>query len=356
MSAYKKIKKIFSLLFLTIFVSGSFAFPQNSSAATSGAASIDCEQVAAIGAAITSGIAAYIGEGQVEMGITSVSVPIQNKILERTSIDAGAQTTGGTTWQTIFKGLGDCIMYKTAQIMLDNLTDQTINWIKSGMNGSPYYALDPKQLEADLTDAVAGNFINQIKSLELCDFTSSFKNDLANWLIVGSTGENDLKRQTTLACPFNTNISASEFYSGTQAFTWQYFETALNDSGNPFGVSVIAQNELTRQQAEESARAKQQLDWGQGFLSVIDETDCNYPASVLEWMNSAEAQSSPAAVQAYQRSYCKKVTPAQLVESRLTKATDVEWDRIGLADSLSKIINTLITKVSNDAIQGIFKE
>ncbi|MCK9344713.1 MAG: hypothetical protein M0P64_01150 [Candidatus Pacebacteria bacterium] len=360
---YHKKNKALAFLLLFSLLSSSLFVPQGTRAATtSGSASIDCAEVTTLGTEIQTVVQEWVAAAATEMGANVTSVPVQNPGADTSTAETAGQTTGETTWQTTIKGFLDCVVYKAGQIALDKLTDQTITWIKGGMNGSPYYAIDPAQFEQDLIGAVAGNLSAQIRGLELCEFDTMFKNDLANWLVVGSTGNADLKFQKTVACPFK-QINASEFYSGAQAFTWQYFETALNDSGNPFGVSVVAQNEYTKQQAAEAARAKQQLDWGQGFLSVVDTSDCQWPDDMTEQAvvngasyNDEGATLSETEIAAYQRAYCKKVTPAQLIQSQLTKSTESEWDRLGFADNLNKIISAFVTKVSNDAVKGIFKK
>jgi hypothetical protein len=357
-------KNIATFLLLSILVGTSFVSPTKVSAATSdynsaGAATTDCTTVTEAGAAISIAIGKFMATVTAGTASAVTNVPVQSAAIELNTGTTGANQEGATWWTTYGQPLAKCVVYKAGQVALDKLTTQTVNWIKGGMNGSPYYNIDPNQFEKDLANSVAGNLARQVESLALCDFTSTFKNDLKNWIVMGQP-DPALRFQAALKCPFAA-VNASDFYRGVQAFTWEHFETALNDSGNPYGVSVIANNELTATQHALANQAKQQLDWGQGFLSVVDPSDCQYPDDATrtyietgtDWDGNPLPQSQ---IDALQRQYCKKTTPAQLIQSQLTKATGVEWDRLGLADDLTKIINAFVTKVSNDAIKGIFKK
>jgi len=358
--------KIFASLSLSLIIGGSLFSPFVAFSATDyksgGVASTDCPEITEITAEITTAITSFYTLMTGQKLKDKTSVPTDTGAAATGAGAAGAEQTGSTMWDSFIQPLGKCIMYKTGQKMLDQFTQQTVDWIKSGMNGSPYYAIDTKKLETDLADAVAGNLARQIQSYELCSFSNTWINDLANWMIMGQAEPAPVFR-AALKCPLDP-MTASEFYSGVQEFTWETFETSLNDNGNPFGVTVIAGNELTKRQKDEASRAKQALDWGQGFMGVIDESDCQWPDEMTEQavMNSASIDSdtgatlSDEAKSAYKRAYCKTTTPAKLIEKQLTNATDIEWARLGAADDINKIINAFVTKVSNDAIKGIFKK
>lgn len=351
-----KFKNIIFIAFLYA-TSVSFLYPHKALAATA-----DCPEVDKAGAAALEVMTTTWASMKLFFAEDAAAVPAAGKAQSNAAAKGTAETTSASAWDQFILPLGKCAAYKAGQIALDKLTKDTVTWIQSGMNGSPYYAVDTNQLGIDLADAVAGNLASQIQSYELCDFSTTWKNDLANWMIMGEAEPAPVFR-AALKCPLDP-ITASEFYSGVQEFTWETFETALSDNGNPFGVTVIAGNELNKRQRDEAARAKRQLDWGQGFMGVIDETSCKWPDEMTEQavMNGAAYDTDTGAVltdeqkAAYKRGYCKTVTPAVAISHQLTKATDVDWDRLGLQDDLTKITNAIITHYSQEMVKGIFKK
>jgi len=309
-------------------------------------------------------------------GVTTVNeaiaVPSSDASVAATTASGAADAEASNFWSAHGKPLADCIAYKAGQLMLDNFTEETISWIKGGMHGSPNYAIDPKQMEKELLDSVAGNLMRTIDGLEMCDFDALFKNDLKQWVVLGQADPAPVYR-AAVACPF-PSVNPSDFYRGKIAFTWQYFEKALNDNGNPFGVSVITSSELTKQQSGLLEESRRQLSLNGGFLSVVDDSDpekCNWPdeatkdaftsttATIVTGPDGNPqfiAPASDADKAAMARIWCPKVTPGKLISDQLSKATGASFDRLGLADNLSKIIDAIVTKASNDAIKGIFKK
>lgn len=358
--------KLLATIFLSLVLSWSLFVPNGAQANIAGGG-VDCAAAQAAGAGLTALAGTIFGIGG-SVASTLTSVPISNIPMQAATAMTGTQTTLTTTWSSSLKGFADCLIWKTGQLMLDDLTEQTVNWIKGGMNGSPQFAVDPHKLYLDLSEAVAGNLARQIRGLELCDFTPNFKNDLANWVELSGGGSTEQKLKVAIECPFKTaEVTASQFYGSQQKFAWRWFETALNDNGNPFGVSVIASNELTKSQLAEQHKAEQELNWGSGFLGVVDVQDCpNMPPEVSSAIAASQSGQSvdmsgnlamsPEAVKSYQNSYCKKTTPGKIIERQLGDALQTDFQRLGLADNLSKIINAFVTKLSNDAIKGIFKK
>lgn len=369
---FQKQNKFLSHLLISLFVLPLFFIPNSAAAQTSSnaqltdsqiasKASTDCISLQTVHWAATKAASvtysAVFGVGNLTNKVTAV--PTSDALTGATTASAASEAGASNWWQSAGKPFFDCVAYKTGQYLLDNFTNQTVNWIKGGMNGSPHYAVDPQQMEKDLLNSVAGNFIREIDGIAMCDFDTLFKNDLKRWVVLGQS-DPALRFQQAVRCPFNS-INASDFYRGVQKFSWEYFETALNDRGNPFGVAVVTSNELTALQKVQKDFSERMLNWDSGFLSVVDTSDCpTMPADVKAIIASGtDWDGNPlpdGQVQALQRQYCKKVTPGKLIESQLSKSTGVAFDRLCLADNLTKIVSALVTKLSNDAIQGVFKK
>ena len=74
----------------------------------------------------------------------------------QTGAIAGLQTAQ-TTWDTVTKNGLDFLVYQASQVLMNIVTENIINWIREGFNGSPTFAIDPQRFFNDLADVVAGD-------------------------------------------------------------------------------------------------------------------------------------------------------------------------------------------------------
>ncbi|KKU81942.1 MAG: Cell wall surface anchor family protein [Parcubacteria group bacterium GW2011_GWA1_47_8] len=274
----------------------------------------------------------------------------------------------GATQQ--FKDFGDCLIYTMGQLMLNNLTESTVNWIKGGFNGSPSFATNINVLLDGSNDIVGGDFVRQLRGVAVCDFTPSFKMDLTNDLELSAKSTRNMFKDK-VKCPFGDDplfsYPASSFYEDFSYGGWRAFETAMDDAGNPFGVTITASRELNSRQQKAADTKKQQLSWSGGFAD-LHKTDnpalCAYPADLRLIMtaNTPTIITDPnnpnylgaENVIFYQKTYCPVTTPGKIVQEQLTQTLGTDMNRIGLADSLDKIIQTLITTLVQDAVKGVY--
>ncbi len=249
--------------------------------------------------------------------------------------------------------LADCIIYGAGQLMLNQLTDNIISWIQGGFNGSPSFAIDTHALFLDLADSVAGDLAAEIRGIMSCNFTPTWNNDLAN--SVDNSSRKYARNRFTTACPFDLNFTASTFFDGAQnAFLrgggMKSFEASLDDLGNPFGLRIVVSKELQTRQDETRRIQEQKLSWSNGFIDLVDTNNCNYPASVAAGMKDFP----PEAVKIYQRTYCQTTTPGKIIEGQLTKVTGLDMDRLGVSDSLNKIVSAFMKQITKQVKSGIF--
>lgn len=332
------------------------------------------------------------------------AVPTSNRSLESTASEL-------TVFQTNIKGLEDCLIYGGGQILLNNMTESTIKWIKGGYNGPPLYAVDPNKLFLDLADAVTGGLAREIRSIEMCNFTGTgkqFQNDLANSLELSTRSNASSKFADQLRCPFssvadprlcnyppevranldkldaralafyqnlyckqiNPEQAAGAFYRDFRNGGWRAMESTLSDSGNPLGTVIQASRELGERTDQAVKTEEQKLGWNSGFLNVPDESKCNYPGNLGALIGASELLDQeggtgtmtdyiPSGARAlYKQQYCETLTPGKAVETELSKTLGVKLDRVGFADSLSKIFNAFVdqlTKDATDSAKGLFR-
>ncbi len=281
----------------------------------------------------------------------------------------------------------DCLVYGAGQLLLKQLTNNIVKWIKGGFHGSPSFAVDTHEVFLDLADMVAGDLAREIRGIAMCKFSANFQNDLANNIELSA--KHIYKFNGATKCPFpeTINVNSSDFYKGINNFTWAGMEYAMTDAGNPFGVALLSGQELSLRSSEKADVRKQELSWSNGFTNMVDTDNCKYPEGYLIYeyevsegkfetrgqydraydstaigpnpegaeSGGTSIQLTPKQVQELQKTYCKTTTPGKIVGDQLTKALGVDADRLGLVDSLNKIIAAVIERLTQDAAMGVFK-
>lgn len=237
-------------------------------------------------------------------------------------------------FQNVTKMTLDTLAYTVAQSALDQLTQNTVNWIKGGFAGSPSFAVDPNKLFLDTTNIVAGGLANQIQGIATCDFNPNFNIDLANMVTLSTRSGATAKFQDQIKCPFPSTINASDFYNDFSKGGWEAFETALSDSGNAFGVNLLTSRELAARQTETLSVIEQKLGWAGGFLS-------------METCGSIEPYTGIP-------TDCKTTTPGKIIQDQLSQSIGTDMNRLGFADNLNKVFSALIGQLTQSAMSGIF--
>lgn len=311
-------------------------------------------------------------------------------VLVQTTITAGASTAGSVasaaqgvtaaaefTWSMLSKNLLDYIAYAAAQNLLTQLTNSTLKWIQGGFHGSPSFEVDTDQMLTEIADNIAGNLVLQLRGIASCDFTSTYRDDLANSVYLAPR-KRDYTFDNKATCPFrqNWNFTATEFYGGLNKMTWDAYGAMLEDGGNPYGVQTITAKELAKKTSDAQAKRKQETSWSNGFTDIKDLNDCTYPESIFVTKDSlgkdpAYVQMLPEEREAKaieintamisdpdftrkNKQYCKTTTPGKIVEGQLTKTLGVDMDRIGFADNMNKIISAFLDQVMQKTLRGVF--
>ncbi len=325
-------------------------------------------------------ITGVLGGTVVGVGATVVaevaSVPTSNLVLQATELTklnlaaASAAAQQPKEQQSkMTNGIFDCIVYNAGQKMLEQLTNNTVAWIQGGFHGAPSFSVNTHEVFLDLADMVAGDLARELRGIATCDFRVNFKNDLANEVELSS--KRQYKFNSSVECPFpeTFNLNSSDFYNGINKWSWEGLEYAMQENGNPFGVAILTGNELALRSSEKEEVRKQELSWANGFTNIVDTENCNYPSTTLgrydenedgnitqdEWDQLvADEMITKAEVREYQKIYCKTTTPGKVLGDKLSEAMDVDMQRLGLVDSINKIIGAVISQVTKQAAIGVF--
>lgn len=297
--------------------------------------------------------------GTTALSVAAPQIPLNVPVLDLNSVYHG----GTNEYNAPQKSLSDCLIYTMGQLMIENMTADIIDWIRGGFDGKPRFATDLNSLLDGAEDIEGGDLVRELRGLATCNFGVNFIDDLGLQNSSRKTHRNMFKDK--VYCPFgdgNLNYTASQFYSDFTKGGWKAYEAMTGDSGNPFGLKVLTSTELLERQKNATETKKQRLNWASGFSDEIDPDSCKYPQGLKESDDAGSALDpndpkyiSPQTVRAHQTQYCDTVTPGGMIQSRLQKATNTDLDRLGVADSLNKIINQLITTLATNAAKSAFK-
>ena len=364
------IYKLFSILLIVTVLSTTLIVPHKASAsAASGIAGKCVTNI--LNQKVTAYAAGYV--------IAAISEAIQavNRIL---AVPTGSEgSASGSTLQSgegastnieqFLKPMADCIVHEAAQLAVDRLGEKTVGWIRYGLNGSPNYATDLNGLFLNLSKTTAGDFKNQIRGTDICDFsgtgggassagtsgyvapTGDFKTDLANSVGLSTRENSRAKYAARVKCPF-PGTSAKDFYADFNNGGLNAFEASLSDSGNPFGVTIQTGQELALRNEETQRVQQQQLTQSNGFFGTVDTSKCNFPDGYKTYLDSL---GDATALTNAQRLYCKTTTPGKTVSDLLSQVVGSDLSRLMASNSVNTIMEGFITQQVNDAVSGIFR-
>lgn len=252
------------------------------------------------------------------------------------------------TFQDLIKMAMDAASFAVSQLTLTKLVQNTVAWAKTGNNGNPFYA-SPYGSYTALSSGVAGTFSNQIRdSTNIANFGPSFQNNLANQLSLKAPVDSDAQFAARIQDPYaRVGLDAQ---SCNTNFSWDCFYTSLNDSGNPYGVTIMTAEQLRLKQEEAAKIQQEQLANSRGFYHVVDTNDCNYPVGMSTDFTGVDYS----AVENLQQIYCKVKTPGVIVEENLVNAVNTDTPRINQADNMNKLISAVITSLASTITSGIF--
>lgn len=293
-----------------------------------------------------------------------------------TAISTTADTvvnTAHASWSTLGKNTFDALAYTAGQIALNQLTDQTIAWIRGGFHGMPSYTVDTQAMGEELADSVTLGLVSQIKGLATCEFTGTFVDDLTDSYQLSK------KKKMPITCPFPDSLTNMKFYASdvetaVNHFSWELFSMAMDDAGNPYGVQIVTANQLQANQEKAKANSDQKMSWSNGYADIVDTNNCpGMPPESADYIRDGnivayydtngdgenegteyDGNPDPATVQALQKAYCKTTTPGNIVSDQLSSTLRLDMDRLGFADNLNKIISALLTVAVQSAIRAVF--
>jgi hypothetical protein len=218
--------------------------------------------------------------------------------------------------ETGFLGFSlDSLTFCVTNTLIDYITQSTINWAKSGFEGSPVFIEDPENFLRTIGDIEAGKFITEITGSSLfCEpFKPQIRVNLAFHQSGGVRAEN--------VCTLSDRVDNIEnFVNGVEEGDFEdFFSLTTNTYNNPNTSYLAAHEELKVRVSQKQQQAQVELDWGNGFLSFKDDEG-------------------------------NITTPGSLIENQLNNRLGGSQRRIEMADEFDELITVLVSEVLKLAI------
>jgi len=263
----------------------------------------------------------------------------------------------------------DPLAWAEAKGLLQNITDETVNWINSGFNGRPAYITNPTQFFENIGDQATGAFIAQNGPLSSLCSPISLNVRLALALNqAGSSGGsgNSNPYSCTLSSIINNvqnaSISAGVTVNGMSIagfeggdFSqggWPAFAALAEPQNSFYGAYLEAQSSLDTNIANRTQQKNNELMQGGGFLTyqtctddpTITDEDAYYDPTI----KLDEAASESAGYNIYET--CQNSTPGSTIKSSLDKALGSSQDSLVQASMLDEIIGALAGQLVNHVL------
>lgn len=257
--------------------------------------------------------------------------------------------------QRILDGVG----WMAAKTVVNSLTQSIVNWINSGFQGSPAFATDLNRNLGNLADGIAEDFLQGLDQVVINNTGFSIRAPFQDQIARALREE---FYRTTSSYGINLRYPTSDC-GGSTRFTFSSFNCRSQDAANnPFGMYMIARNELFKQLDRGAQTRIQELGWGKGFLSW--RGSCG-KFGVPSGTPSASASTTPTGTgalghegshtslsQAETTSSCPIRTPGAIIESTLGITATSPLRQLELADNINEIVGALVSQLVNQILGG----
>jgi len=158
-----------------------------------------------------------------------------------------------------------------ARMILQNMIQETVNWVNSGFEGSPMFMTNPGQFLQNSADSAVGEFIGAEGSplAFLCDpFKLNVRVNLGLKYSVKKTKEVGCTMSGVLG---NIQGAYDDFTNGNFISTggWNsWMQMAGNPENTPQGSAMMSQNVLQEKIDKVQTTLSKEADWGLGALGM----------------------------------------------------------------------------------------
>jgi hypothetical protein len=230
----------------------------------------------------------------------------------------------------------DGVAYAVAKNTLAQVTNKTLNWVNTGLNGNPLYVQNTT------------SYLNSIKSQQLSSFLGTVQNTDP---IFGNALRSAIRQQVSgqsdglLTVPLNTP-QAQNYNSFMNDFTSGGWNALLNPSYNPIGAFFNATDTLTSQIATSQQSATNEIQRGNGFL---DMKHCVETAPLPVGVNTADA----ARIGLTANPECTKWvtdTPGSIIANQVATITTSPTRQLEYANKINEVLGSFFDSFVNSLL------
>jgi hypothetical protein len=152
----------------------------------------------------------------------------------------------------------DGVAYSASKTLLQNLSNKTVSWAKTGFNGNPFYVRDIDSYMKSISDDKINTFLSDIPNSEPV-FGIAIRSAITQQV----TGYRDGRISKIMDTP-----EAKEYNAFQSDFTQGGWNAFLNPQNNVVGSYFNAVDSLSRKIDSEKQNVREELTQGSGFLSM----------------------------------------------------------------------------------------
>lgn len=264
-------------------------------------------------------------------------------------------------WNAAKEGGLDIIGWSIPKAILKKMTASTVNWINSGFQGRPAYLTNPQAYYTQMADDIAAQYIFSKPELNfLCEPVSAKIKMALSRSYLGLQRENWQCSPTLIAENFD-NFMGDFSQGGWDAF----YDISQRPQNNPIGAYLQAEGEMNRKIQESLNLKKEDLSWGQGFMSF---QECDGGGSLSESCEAACADAGDNKTNCIDscknnisaEAQCQVTggvlttkTPGDVISKGLSNALNTGNESMVTADEINEMISALINQLVSQALGGV---
>ncbi len=235
-------------------------------------------------------------------------------------------------FQLVKEYILDALVYYLNNKVIEELTKSVVNWINSGFEGNPSFAINLDDLVNTIADQVLGDLIQGSDLGFLC---APFKVQIQRALVLQNrrSGQFRKKIQCTLSGVVGNleKFAEGDFTQGG----WTGWLELSKKQNNVYGAYIQANEEYHSRLLDKLNQQLKKLDWGNGFLS--------FERCVLVPVPDEAGGGPP-------QQRCEVTTPGAVIEEQLNNNLDSGRQRITVADEVDEILGAALSQLVKQAL------
>ncbi len=235
------------------------------------------------------------------------------------------------------------IAYVATKNALAVVTQKTVNWTNTGLNGNPLYVVDSQSFFQQLQERELNSFINDLSSAG-----NAFGNQIAKELIQNQQAKNDRNlRELRTDQKQKTGFTSAEFEEDFNNGGWNGFlNYNLNSANNPLGSRFVAQQKLGENQARATDAQKDELLWNNGFLNIKKCADRPSNSAATDGTDSSITPTKNT-----NKGNCRTFetqTPGVIIQNQLALALGTPTRLLENADQINETLGSVFDSLVNN--------